>query len=696
MPVRLETRFVRPVEGAAPGTDDAKWRLRVRVEPDPVSLPVGGRAATEHDAEQVAGFWTACNGDLSTPEAEAAFASLAGRVGAARAAYLLRTVAVDHDNGGFRVDPDAGPGVVPPVLGLPRQLEIWGDGVRLATLQPQHDEIRGTSDLAAVRPDADGTIPRTWWNSYSEAENVGLACEILLGETRPFFDTLLCIGLNQSSSEEPLTRQVFEAHAAAGTLATLAPLTPTNTVDGQPTVDLGRDPAPWLGVARQPLGDVAGLTALTGTPLLEGVPAPDTTRHDTAGALVRSLWPVLWQRSLKDIGDLGEEVYRLGEYAGRHLHPFGPFPVLRVGDLPYGVLPVSVYAQWTRAADDPPFEGTQVPIGIDHVDVLASAAGDDLTAKDADAERLLRVLAQTPTAREYGSRHLPPTVLWAAFQALIEGIDPAEVVARWDAQAAPAARRARARPAASLLPAALRRAVAGGRASGLPEDDGPVSPRHVGRARGGLRPQPALDGCRRARSPHALARLVRQSLLLTTSEVCRLFTDQEPRPATDVVPAADQRPAADVRRRDRLHGTRPGPRAAASRQSSWSTAAAHAAAPALRRRLAPVRGRPARRGSNWRPTRRSPRRCSTACSTRPATGPTCGSPLRPPAAATAPAVARDPSWAPTGGSTRSRRPTTRRRRPAPGWSTPRRTPRRSPPPCCATMSSTTRTTRAGR
>ncbi len=179
------------------------------------------------------------------------------------------------------------PASLPPVLGLPRQLEIWGDGVRLATLQPQVDEIRGTFDLAAVRPDADGTIPRTWWNSYSEAVNVGLACEILLGETRPFFATLLCIGLNQSFFQEPLTRQVFEAHAAAGTLATLAPLTPTNTVDGQPTVDLGRDPAPWLGVARQPLGDVAGLTALTGTPLLEGCPPPTLTRHDTAGALVR-------------------------------------------------------------------------------------------------------------------------------------------------------------------------------------------------------------------------------------------------------------------------------------------------------------------------------------------------------------------------------------------------------------------------
>ncbi len=535
LPVRLETRFLPPADDAAPGTEDAKWQLLVRVEPDPVSLPVGGRAATEHEADQVAGFWTACQGDLATPEAEAAFASLAGRVGSARAAYLLRTVAVDRADGEFTVDPQAAPGVVGPVLGLPQQLEIWGDGVRLATLEPRHDEILGTFGLAAIQPGPDGTIPRTWWNSYSEAEAVGLAVRITLDEARPFFDTLLCIGLTQSD-QEPLARQVFEAHAAAGQLGTLAPLTPTNTVDGQPTIDLGRDPAPWLGVARQPLGDVAGLTALTGRPLLEGVPAPDRARHDTASALVRALWPVLWQRSLKDIGDLGEDVYRLGEYAGRHLHPFGPFPVLRVGDLPYGVLPTSFYRQWTQAADDPPFEGAQVSVGINHIDVLAAVADGDLTAKDADAERLLRVLAQTPTAREYGSRNLPATVLWAAFQAVIEGIDPAEVVARWDDQAALLLDELRHAPRRRYSPLLF--------VEPWPDEVHPdyqkTMDHYLNSSWGELAEINDLSShwMLDDRSPHALARLVRQSLLLTDIEICRLFSDQvpDPRPTSYLVP----------------------------------------------------------------------------------------------------------------------------------------------------------------
>ena len=530
LPVRLETRFVPP-------TDDANWRLRVRVEPDPVSLPVGGRAATDAEAAQVADFWTTCNGDLSTPAGEAAFAGLADRVGSARAAYLLRTVAVDRSDAaaGFTVVEGAGPDVVPPVLGLPRQLEIWGDDDLLWTLEPDHDQIRGTFDLESIRPEPDGSIPRTWWNSYDVAATVGLACEITLGEDEPSFSSLVCVGINPSG-EQPSAREVFEAHTAAGHLGTLAPLTPTNTVDGQPTVDLGRDPAPWLAVARQPWGDLAGLTAVMGAPVLQGVPAPDTSRQDAAGALVRALWPVLWQRSLKDIGNLGEDVYRLGEYAGRHLHPFGPFPVLRVGDLPYGVLPVSDYHQWTPADGDPSFEGTQVVTGAAHVDLLLSVAGDELTTKDADTDRLLSVLAQTPTAREYGSRHLPPTALWAAIQSVIEGIDPGEVVARWDDQAAMLLNELGHAPRRRYSPLLF--------VEPWPRDGHPdyqrVMDRYLNSDWVALAEAEDLSGLWHVedRRPHPLARLVRQSLLLTNIEVCRLFSDQvpDPRPTSYLVP----------------------------------------------------------------------------------------------------------------------------------------------------------------
>ncbi len=104
-----------------------------------------------------------------------------------------------------------------------------------------------------------------------------------------------------------------------------------------------------------------------------------------------------------------------------------------------------------------------MPIGIEHVDVLASAAGDDLTVKDADAERLLRCSRRRPPhARTAPATSRRPSSGLRSRRSS-RASTPPTWWPRWDAQAAPAARRARARPAASLLPAALRRAVAGGR-----------------------------------------------------------------------------------------------------------------------------------------------------------------------------------------------------------------------------------------
>ena len=334
-------------------------------------------------------------------------------------------------------------------------------------------------------------------------------------------------------------RQVVEGHAAAGALGTLAPLTATNTVDGQPTVDLGRDPGPWLDVVRRPPSDLAGLNLLTGSPLVPGVPAPDTARTDAASALVRALWPVLWQRSFKDIAGMGEEVYRLGEYAGRHLHPLGPLPVLRVGDLPYGVLPVASYRQWTSGGDEPPFEGTQVRVATDVVDALWRGATSELTTQDADVDGLLRVLAQTPTARAYGSRSLAPTVVWAAVQAALTGADPAEVVALWDAGAETLLRAFEHPPRRRYSPALF--------VEPWPDD---VHPDYRRAMRGYLHaawPELAevndLGGLWdvEGRPPHPLARLVRHSLLLTNVEVCRLFSDSvpDPRPTSYLLPLHD-------------------------------------------------------------------------------------------------------------------------------------------------------------
>ena len=121
--------------------------------------------------------------------------------------------------------------------------------------------------MADLRPDQ---IPELWWTSYAAAERVGLATEVELPGV-PQLDVLLVTGL---SDLEP--RDAFAAHAGHGELGVVAPMSPSNTVAGQPAADLGRDPATWLEVARTGgSGTAAGLSGvLTGARGSTACPRP--------------------------------------------------------------------------------------------------------------------------------------------------------------------------------------------------------------------------------------------------------------------------------------------------------------------------------------------------------------------------------------------------------------------------------------
>ena len=77
------------------------WRLRVRVYPDPVALAPAAAAPTEHEADLVAACWTQRRRRPHHRRGRGRVPSLAGSVGGARAAYLLRTVPVVPEGDGF-------------------------------------------------------------------------------------------------------------------------------------------------------------------------------------------------------------------------------------------------------------------------------------------------------------------------------------------------------------------------------------------------------------------------------------------------------------------------------------------------------------------------------------------------------------------------------------------------------------------
>jgi hypothetical protein len=524
LPMRLETRFKKP------GPGQPNWRLMVRVEPDPIAMPTPPAPSTRREAALVERCWNAAKGDLSTDEGARAFNDLAGRVGPPRAAWLLRSVLVDRrPGGGFEAvgDRPAKVPVPPPLVGLPPRLEIWGgsegDLRRLLELRPDRRKIAAQSGLAGIKPRPDRSLPRTWWTSFEKAKEVGLAGIVPLGPQRPTgFDLLMCVGLAPRNTR-PSPRDVFVAHINAGRLGTLRPLSPTNTVDGQPAADTRHDPESWLSMARLPKTTAGGLSsALTGSPYFTGVLEPDLRRHQAASTLVRALWPVLWQRSLKDLAGLGEDVYRLGAYAGRYLHPFGPLPTLRIGDLPYGVLPIADYALMEeRLEPNAPLERAVLRAA----QRLSSAMVDNLppttTVVGADEDAILQVLGRVPTSRAYGSRHYPATVLMAALAAALGGSSPTETVAQWERQAGPVLELIQSEvprrhsPAFHVQPWPLK----------VAETLNELLARFLEVNWESLIHLDDLDGAWRLGSdlpPHPLARLVRHSLLLTMVELGRI------------------------------------------------------------------------------------------------------------------------------------------------------------------------------
>ncbi|KGN39775.1 hypothetical protein N801_19045 [Knoellia aerolata DSM 18566] len=359
-PLRLETRFVAPQD-----RDDgvAQWMLRLRVFPDEFSIRRGGEPPSPDEldrVEDVVGSLAA-----QTPlDVPAAFASLAAAVGGARALWLWRSFVVDDGSGVLTVDRGAqtvrGAVITQSPVGLPRRLDVWfvsTNGSRDLVAELNLDLEQIALDLQHERfhdPTLGvGELPNTWWLSYPRAVEVGLGIDIDMGAQPPDLDALLVVGGGEVPAED-----LVDAHNAAGRLAVLAPGTPTNTVEGDATADLGGDPDSWsalldLAASDQP-SSTAALTALTGRmppsamPMLGG-----HLDHFGPGCLaVEGLWPVLWGRALRDVLGAGAIELDVARWARDYLRVEGSRPAIRIGEQPYGLLPTSAFERWVSAPEE--------------------------------------------------------------------------------------------------------------------------------------------------------------------------------------------------------------------------------------------------------------------------------------------------------------------------------------------------------
>lgn len=434
LPLRLETRFFPPAGAAG-------WVLKVRIVPDAASLDRHLPLPTTTELDAVETLWQLADGDLTTDAGASQWWRFAAQVGAARGAWLARTFpARQATGGGWTIDrPDqVREGLdVGRVAGLPGTLELWlGRGgtpaVPIATLTVEHA-------LLGLDPPDPTTGETRWWSSFAQAKAAGLGAEVDLGPDRPDdIDVLYVVGLGDDDPAD-----LFAAHRDGGTLGVLQLGAPTNSVDGERAADQARDPETWRTLLTapppQPAATALGL-ALTGHPdALAPLPGGESDHLPLNQALVASLWSAVWGHAVKDVWGLGDRGLDVGLWALDNLAPEGPLPPLRIGDQPYGVLPVSSPDHWVPESTDSPVEDRLNTIARALRDTAARAAEAAGTVVGADTDRLLDLIARVPNSRGHAWRWaLPLELVHRLGWAFAEGVRHTAVRAWWDEAAAPA------------------------------------------------------------------------------------------------------------------------------------------------------------------------------------------------------------------------------------------------------------------
>lgn len=444
LPVRLETRF----------SADAKT-LRIRIFPDQIHKDdhEPELTAAEQDAGQA--YWRArWAAGTDADQAHAAWQRIAAGSRAPRARWIVEVTTpknVATLGQGEPKFPDVTLKPAPWTRAaraalLPEQwvalgyrggeevLRAWGATIAEQVAMGPKPEIENAD------PAAEGELPIDegirWLVDYTEALHNGMAITVanadVAGGLAAGFDSLVVVGVDWSLDPKAgATALGDRLAAAAGSdgVSFLPVGTPTNNTASDSAGagdDIARlDP---FDAPPPPAEDAAGARAERALGLGAGsalTAAPGAGTRDGAGAhhMANALWPTTWGYFLDQlmrplISDATADGVR--EHFRDHVRGRGPLPTLRVGDQPYGLLPVIAPESWI--ADDP----IQGFVG-DHARAVRSmwsvaaplipALGDG-DAADRDLVALLRM---TPRSASYRSRHATGPAVVAAgkgFEAL--------------------------------------------------------------------------------------------------------------------------------------------------------------------------------------------------------------------------------------------------------------------------------------
>lgn len=376
LPVRLETRYT--ADGSA---------LRVRIYPDDIHIDSLDRGVSAEENAAGVAYWTAVWRATEEGAAEAWRTLLAaiGRLRALWVARALRPTNLDQRaDDAVPVFPDVAPRAKRPAVArlLPDVFSatvVQGARRNTATgrvILPEvtvglfAPDLKELSSVHGVKV----TPGSEWLADYAEAERIGMAITVRLPVARAKVDRLIVHGVRRSlqpKNAPDALAALIESHRCGRGVAFLPQGTPTNNTE--------TDRAGWQRriEPRAPALNAVALDARSNTTVLAtalgldpqvlaDVDHGDDREQSRAQAMNTALWGASWGSFLDKVNRVTKDGATLSDASREDTRVFhrdylrgrGPLPAIRVGNQPYGILPVGVTSRWRPDR----FEGGLLPI----------------------------------------------------------------------------------------------------------------------------------------------------------------------------------------------------------------------------------------------------------------------------------------------------------------------------------------------
>lgn len=381
-PVRIETKFNTITVGTA-----SSAQLLVRIYPDDIHIDSHEAALTLEEEKWGKFYWNQVWNNRNSVEIEqSAWAQLVSRFQSARSSWIINRLKPTNHN----INPSAGKESNPvfPSIGLkndswtrapftkvlPDRWTVVGYSQGKKVFEVMGAEIGDelhtgpAPEGQKLTPNGDGPMVdknMQWMIDFDEAVRVGMGLRIPLSEQLSLtgLDQLIVFGVKTSlGSVDGAKRlaELLDAHHYTDGLAFISQGTPTNNTEAGVSgfAARERDPMNSFAIERQGAllkpgddndGEIVAKSLGVPNSVLFNVEGSNRKEQLDARHMNTALWAPTWGYFLEQMMSIDGQGKELSE-TRRHFIDFvrgrGPLPALRIGNQPYGLLPILPLDRW--------------------------------------------------------------------------------------------------------------------------------------------------------------------------------------------------------------------------------------------------------------------------------------------------------------------------------------------------------------